>query len=102
MNKYNQTIYTIIFAAMFWFPVANVSAAGKIDCSNAAADIKTLQNEKASNAERIAKGVSSVMPIGLALHTLTGTEKESVEVATGDYNRMIDESIAKIKATCGL
>jgi hypothetical protein len=33
---------------------------------------------------------------------VTGTEKEKVEVATGEYNKMIDKRIAEIKETCGI
>jgi hypothetical protein len=33
---------------------------------------------------------------------LMGTEQTKLQVATGDYNRMIDQRIADIKMTWGL
>ena len=33
---------------------------------------------------------------------VTGTEKEKLEVGTGEYNKMIDKRIAEIKETCGV
>ena len=50
----------------------------------------------------MAKGVTAIMPIGLALNILRGTEKESVEMATGEYNKRIGMRIAEIKDTCGI
>jgi len=42
------------------------------------------------------------MPIGLVMHLVKGTEKDSVEMATGKYNKRIDMRIAEIKDTCGI
>jgi hypothetical protein len=50
----------------------------------------------------MAKGVGSIMPIGLVLNLVKGSEKESVEMATGEYNKKIDMRIAEIKDTCGI
>ncbi len=77
-------------------------AQGRVDCANANADIAYLEHEKKSTVERMAKGVTSIMPIGLVLNVVKGTEKESVEMATGDYNKKIDQRIAEIKDTCGI
>jgi hypothetical protein len=46
--------------------------------------------------------VSAFSPIGLVTGVATGTEKEKAQVASGDYNKMIDQKIAQIKATCGI
>jgi hypothetical protein len=48
------------------------------------------------------KGVTSILPIGLVVNTLKGTEGKDMEMATGDYNKNIDKSIAAIKKKCGL
>jgi hypothetical protein len=47
-------------------------------------------------------GVTAITPAGLVLGVLTGTEQTKLEVATGDYDRMIDRRITEVKATCGL
>ena len=77
-------------------------AQGRANCATANADILHLEHEKKNTIERIAKGVTSIMPIGLALNIVKGTEKESVEMATGEYNKRIDMRIAEIKDTCGI
>jgi hypothetical protein len=42
------------------------------------------------------------MPSTAALHLITGTQQESKEIASGEYNARIDAHIAKIKSTCGI
>jgi len=63
---------------------------------------QSLEHEKKNTAERIEKGVTSIMPIGLVVKTVKGTEKEDMNMATGDYNDRIDKSIAAIKKACNL
>ena len=77
-------------------------AQGRANCATANADIAHLEHEKKSTVERMAKGVTSIMPIGLALNLVRGTEKENVEMATGEYNQKIEMRIAEIKDTCGI
>ncbi len=79
-----------------------IGGSAAMACHNAHQDIANLEHEKKSTVERIAKGVTSIMPIGLVLHTVTGTEGESIEMATGEYNKRIDMRIAEIKDTCGI
>ena len=52
--------------------------------------------------ERMGKGVEAIFPISLVVHTAKGMEGKTVKMATGDYNKKIDERIAEIKETCGL
>jgi hypothetical protein len=73
-----------------------------INCATAPNDIATLQSEKADVAKKLAMGVSAVFPLGLVTGAVTGTERTKVQVATGEYNQMIDQKIAQIRATCGL
>lgn len=48
------------------------------------------------------KGVTSVMPSTAVLHLMTGTQQESKEIASGEYNERIDAHIERIKSTCGI
>jgi len=73
-----------------------------IHCATAEGDLRALGHEKTHVAQQIAAGVSAVVPIGLVVGVVTGTEKTKFEVATGEYNKMIDKKIAEIKATCGV
>jgi hypothetical protein len=73
-----------------------------VNCQTAASDIKALQAEKARVAEQVIAGASTVMPISLVIGILTGTAKAKVKIATGQYNRMIDARIAKIKQQCNI
>jgi hypothetical protein len=73
-----------------------------IDCSTAPGDIRVLQSEKAHVVQQIAMGVTSIYPAGLVLGLITGTEGTKIQVATGDYNQMIDKKIAEIQSACGV
>jgi hypothetical protein len=73
-----------------------------VNCATAQGDLRVLQQEKANVAERMAEGLTSISPAGAALGILTWTEPTKIEVATGEYNKMIDKRIAQIKQECGL
>jgi len=73
-----------------------------IDCRTAEGDIRVLQSEKAHVAQEIANGVTAIFPAGAVIGIITGTESDKIKVASGDYNKMIDQKIAEIKTTCGL
>lgn len=47
-------------------------------------------------------GVTAIQPASAVLSVATGTEKDKLEVASGEYKRMIDDKIATIKKTCGM
>ncbi len=81
---------------------AKAKLAKPINCETAKKDIATLEKEKASVARQAAAGVTSILPVGAALALVTGDTKARAKVATGAYNRQIDENIAGIKKTCGL
>ncbi|MBN8549418.1 MAG: hypothetical protein J0M12_08900 [Deltaproteobacteria bacterium] len=74
----------------------------KVNCATAPEDIKTLEGERASVAERMADGVRSIFPIAAVAGMLTGDYSERVEVASGEYNRDIETKIAEIKSICHL
>ena len=97
-------IATIIAATIaLSFAAQNAwSEEAAVDCSTAEADLAHLQHEKLSTVERMGKGVEAIFPISLVVHTAKGTEGKTVKMATGDYNKKIDERIAEIKKACGL
>jgi len=73
-----------------------------INCNYAQGDLRALGHEKVHVAEQIAEGVTAIFPAGFVAGLVTGTEKEKMKVATGDYNKMIDNRIAEIKEKCGI
>lgn len=79
---------------------ANLSA--PVNCSTAEGDIRVLESEKSHNGKQVAKGVTSIIPIGLVINVVQGDEDESMKIATGHYNRLLDDKIAKIKEKCGV
>ena len=73
-----------------------------IDCSTAQADIKALNSEKARTSQEIEAGASSIIPIGAVAHLFGGSEKESFEIGTGEYNKKLDAKIAEIRQQCNM
>jgi hypothetical protein len=76
---------------------AQQDLARPVNCPTAAGDIRVLQSEKAHVASQILAGVATIQPAGAVLSMASGTEKAKLEVASGEYNKMIDEKIATIK-----
>ena len=79
---------------------ANVNA--PVNCATAEADIRILNSEKTHTAKQVGKGITSIVPIGLVVNVVQGDEDESLKMATGHYNRLLDDKIAKIKKECGV
>ena len=71
-------------------------------CATAEGDIRALKSEKAHTSAEIAAGVEAIVPIGLVVNVAKGKEGETMNVASGKYNKMIDTKIAEIKSECGL
>jgi hypothetical protein len=61
-----------------------------------------LEGEKTHASEQLATGVTTIIPRGLFTSAVDGKTVEDAKVATGDYNKMLDDKIAEIKKTCGL
>jgi hypothetical protein len=76
--------------------------AAPVNCATAEGDLRVLQSEKVSTAKMIEDGVTAITPVGLVAGTATGKEKGKLQIASGDYNKMIDQKIAQIKSTCGI
>jgi hypothetical protein len=72
----------------------------QVNCDTASGDLRMLDEEKKSTAERASAGVRSVVPIGLVAGVVTGTAGTKYRIATGQYNQMIDDKIAQIKQAC--
>ena len=72
------------------------------NCATAEGDIRALQHEKTHVQQQIAAGITAIVPIGLVVGVVTGTEGTRFEMATGEYNKKIDAKIAEIKQTCGV
>jgi PBP1b-binding outer membrane lipoprotein LpoB len=79
---------------------ANLAQA--VNCNTAQTDIQNLTGEKARTSQQIEDGVSSIVPVGAVAHMFGGSEKQSLEIATGDYNKKLDAKIAEIKAQCNI
>ena len=73
-----------------------------VNCNTAQADIKNLTGEKARTSQEIEDGAGSIIPIGAVAHMFGGSEKQSLEIATGEYNKKLDAKIAEIKTQCNI
>jgi hypothetical protein len=80
---------------------AHTALDSPIDCSRARADIKILEEERASVGKQLLAGVRSVMPIAAAAGILMGDYRDRVQVATGRYNEDLEKKISAIRWRCG-
>ena len=97
-------VYGVIPAVLFSISVSQVWAEyAAVDCSTAKADISTLQHEKKATSDKAAKGVLGFTPIGLIVNAATGEDKmdKDQKLSAEEYNKKIDEHMARIKAACG-
>jgi hypothetical protein len=69
-------------------------------CSTADGELRVLESEKKTTAQRVAAGVRSVVPISLVVGLVTQTAGVKYRIATGEYNELIDKKIAEIKTAC--
>jgi len=65
-----------------------------VNCNTAQGDIAMLQSGKVSASQKAAAGASAITPVGAVAGFLTGTEREKGQIATGDYNKALDDAIA--------
>jgi len=73
-----------------------------VNCATADGDIRVLKSEKVHASQQMAAGVTAIVPVGLVVNVAKGTEGSQAKVATGDYNKMLDDKIAEIKRECGV
>ncbi len=83
-------------------PVAEEQLAQAVNCDTAAADITTLETERASAGKRISSGVRSIAPPAVIAGLIRGDTKDRASVAFGAYNQEIDEKILEIRLACGV
>ena len=109
MKKITMTIMAISLCALLASCASqNMVAKGEkdakmpINCASAEADIRVLKSEKTHASEQLATGVTTIIPIGLFTSAVSGKTGQDAKVATGDYNKMLDDKIAEIKKTCGV
>ena len=69
-------------------------------CAKAKRHLRALKNERKNVTERVVSGVTTVFPVGLVVSILTGTTGTKFNVATGEYNDMIDLRIDKVIREC--
>jgi len=58
--------------------------------------------EEQVTSQEIENGASSIIPIGAVAHMFGGSEKESLEIGTGEYNKKLDAKIAEIQKQCNI
>jgi hypothetical protein len=106
--KTKKMMVAVLLAAIFVggcagkYKKAEKEMKAPINCATAEGDIRVLMGEKAHVQDQIAQGVTAIVPIGLVVGVVTGTEGTKMQVATGEYNKMIDQRIQEIKEHCGI
>jgi hypothetical protein len=81
---------------------AKEELAKPVDCSTASDDIATLKSEKASVAKEISAGVQDIYPVGAIIHLIERNWTDGEKVATGQYNKAIEDKIERIQNECGV
>ena len=61
-----------------------------------------LDEEMIRTHEKVLSGVASVLPSAAVLSLLAGRWQTNVHVATGQYEKIIDQKIQEIAETCGI
>jgi len=73
-----------------------------VNCATAEGDIRMLQSELATNQQRTAAGVTAVVPISAVVSIVSGTEGTKAQIASGEYNKILQAKITEIKNVCGV
>ncbi|MFA6350338.1 MAG: hypothetical protein WCY12_05405 [Candidatus Omnitrophota bacterium] len=71
-----------------------------IDCSRAREDIGILEQEKAQSSEQLKAGVKMFVPASAARAILHRDYLDRAEVATGEYNQVLEDKIVQIRKIC--
>ena len=95
--------HSVTIAAAVALMTIAAGPAAAYDCADAQDDIARMQREKETTAERVIKGATAILPIGIIVHVLKGDERQTLKrVSTDDYNKHLDGRIEAIKQECGL
>ena len=73
-----------------------------IDCDTAEADIARLEAERASVGKQVSSGVRSIAPPAVIAGIVRGDTKDRARVASGTYNREIEEKLFQIRQQCAI
>jgi len=73
-----------------------------VNCTTAEGDIRVLENEHTNTLKAVASGVGAIVPAGIVVGVMTGTEGTTFRIATGAYNREIDRRIREMRTFCNL
>jgi hypothetical protein len=98
----NLAIAGIVVACAAQYKEQAFQQPTRINCASAEGDIRVLQNEKSRLAQQVAMGITAIAPASIVMGVLIGTEQTKLQVATGDYNQMIDQRSGDLRMTCGL
>ena len=71
-----------------------------VNCLSADNDIAQLENEKASSGEKFLNGLASLLPSSALLNIVTGEYVSRVAIASGKFNRSVEERISDIEESC--
>lgn len=96
----------LLTALAFGLPDAGIAQSDPmthpINCATAKGDIRALSAEKQHAQDQQLKNIAAITPAGALLGMIKGTEKEHLEMLSGDYEKKIDARIAQTKAECKL
>lgn len=84
------------------YKAAEANEKKPVNCATAEGDLRALESEKVHAGKMAGAGVLAVVPVSLIEGLVTGTEGKRIKIATGDYNKKLDEKIAQIKTTCNV
>jgi predicted small secreted protein len=109
MKKTAMVIMAILLSALLTSCASKETVKGgqadakkQVNCATAEGDIRALKSEKVHTSQQVAAGVTAIVPVGLVVNVVKGTEGTQAKVATGDYNKMLDAKIAEIQQECGV
>lgn len=71
-----------------------------VNCDHAAMDIMTLEDAKASAAEKVANGIATILPTSALLNLMVGEWSSRKAIAFGQFDRKITKKISEIEMSC--
>jgi hypothetical protein len=71
-----------------------------VNCDHAAMDIMTLEDAKASAAEKVANGIATILPTSALLNLMVGEWGSRKAIAFGQFDRKITKKISEIEMSC--
>lgn len=71
-----------------------------INCATAEGDIRALNAEKEYAKNHALENASALVPAGMLLGILTGTESKKLQMLSPEYTKHIDIRIAEIEKKC--